>query len=138
MKKPAELRAHLTQWVPDIATNPDKLHIFVDKGRVVSRVGQGLSFEYHFQLRIIVTDFAEPADALTVPLLVWISEHQPNLLLDEKLRQSVIGIEAEIIDHDKIDIALTLELSERVLLKPAPDGGYVCQHVAEPALPEIG
>ena len=135
MKKPAALRAHLTRWVPDLAANPDKLHVFIEKGRVATKIGAGLGFEYRYTLQLIVTDFAESPDVLSVPLLVWIQTNQPDLLLDTEKRDSAIAFEAEIVDHDKIDIALTLDLSERVLVRPVT-GGYECEHIGEPPLPD--
>ena len=136
MKKPADLRAHLTRWVPDLAANPDKLHVFIEQGRVATKVGSGLGFEYHYTLQLIITDFAESADVLNVPLLVWLQTNQPDLLLDTERRDHAIVFEAEIIDHDKIDIALTLELSERVLVREVP-AGFECEHLGEPPLPDL-
>ncbi len=137
MKKPIDLRAHLTAWVPDLKSNPDKLHVFIEKGRVVARYGKTLSFEYRYQVQLVITDFAESPDALVVPLLTWISTNQPNLLLDEKLRENIIAFEAELLDHDTVDLGLTLDLSERVLVT-ATDNGYACEHIGEPPLPDLG
>lgn len=138
MKKPTDLRAHLTRWVPDLAANPDKLHVFIEKGAVATKLGAGLGFEYRYTMQLIVTDFAEPADVLVVPMLVWLQTNQPDLLQDPVRRDKALAFEAEIIDHDKIDIAITLDLSERVLVKPVLAGGFECTHVGEPQLPEIG
>lgn len=137
MKKPADLRAHLTQWVPDLAKNPDKLHLFIESGRTACRYGSSLSFEYHYQLQILITEFAESADVIIVPLLVWILANQPNLLLDEKLRENATTFKAEAIDHDKLDIEFTLDLSERVLVSSVPAGGFQCAHIGEPPLPDL-
>lgn len=136
MKKPADLRAHLTLWVPDLAKNPEKLHVFIEKGRISTRLGGGLGFEYNFTVQLLVTDFAESADCLIVPLLVWLQTNQPDLLQDTERRQRAIAFEAEIIDHGKIDIALSLDLSERVLVKPALNS-YECEHLGEPQLPDL-
>lgn len=136
MKKPIALRAHLTQWVPDLAANPEKLHVFIEKGRVASKQGKGLGFEYHYTIEILITDFAESPDVLIVPLLIWLQTHQPDLLLDPVRRDQATTFKAEIIDHDKIDIMLTLELSERVLVHPTL-GGYQCEHCDEPQLPDL-
>ena len=137
MKKPADLRAHLGRWVPDLSRNPDKLHLFIENGRIASRFGASLSFEYRYQLQIIITDFAESTDVIIVPLLVWVLENQPNLLFDEKLRDSIASFRAEPIDHDKTDIEFTLDLSERVLVKAQAGGSYQCEHIGEPPLPEL-
>lgn len=136
MKKAADLRAHLTEWVPDIASNPDKLQLFIEAGRVATRYGATLGFEYRYTLQILVTDFAEPADVLAVPLLVWIQTNQPDLLLDPERRDKAFAFRAEVIDHDKFDIEISLELSERVRVSATP-AGYDCQHLGEPPLPDL-
>lgn len=133
MKKPLDLRDHLTRWVPDLAANPDKLHVFIEKGHLATKVGAGLAFEYRYTLQLVITDFAESPDVLNVPLLVWLQINQPDLLLDTERRDRAIAFEAEIIDHDKIDIALTLELAERVLVRAVP-GGFECERLGEPQL----
>lgn len=136
MKKPTDLRAHLTQWVPDLAANPDKLHVFIERGAIATKIGAGLGYQYAYTVQIIITDFAEPADVLIVPLLVWLQTNQPDLLLDTARRDKAIAFEAEIIDHKTIDIALTLDLTERVLVS-AVLGGYECTHLGEPQLPDL-
>lgn len=135
MKKPIDLRDHLTRWVPDLAANPDKLHVFIEKGRIATKLGSGLGFEYRYTVQLVITDFAESPDVLNVPLLVWLQINQPDLLLDTEKRDRAIAFEAEIIDHDKIDIALTLDLTEGVLVRAVP-GGFECEHIGEPQLPD--
>lgn len=137
MKKPADLRAYLTQWVPDLAANPEKLHVFIEKGHIATTYGATRSFEYHYTLQLLITDFAESPDVLIVPLLGWVETNQPDLLLDPVRREKLTAFEAEIIDADKIDIAITLELSERVIVTANPGGGFVCTHIGEPALPDL-
>lgn len=136
MKKPTDLRAHLTQWVPDLAANPDKLHVFIERGAIATKLGTGLGYQYAYTVQIIITDFAEPADVLMVPLLVWLHTNQPDLLQDPVRHDKAIAFEAEIIDHNTIDIALTLELTERVIVS-AVLGGYECTHLGEPQLPDL-
>lgn len=137
MKKPAELRSHLAQWLPDLKKNPDKLLLRISNGRIGARYGNGHSFEYHYALVLLITDFCEPLDALFVPLIAWISQHQNNLLFDASANAKLLPFEADVIDHDKIDIQITLQLSERVLVRPVADGGYRCEHVADPPLPDL-
>lgn len=137
MKKPADLRAHIEAWMPDLKANPDKLHMFIEDGRTVARMGKTLSFEYRYTLLIIVTDYAESTDALLVPILAWLSIHQPNLLLDERLRENNIGFRAEPLDNSRIDIELKLELSERVIVRATDGGGYECEHIGEPTMPDL-
>lgn len=134
MKHPASLRATLSQWVKDLSRNPDKLHMFIEKGRVSTKAGRSASFEYHYTLQIIITDFSEPVDVLVVPILIWAKEHQPDLIHAIDKQSKAIEMEVEIVDHDKIDISLSLDLSERVIVMPTAGGSYSCNHVAEPQL----
>lgn len=136
MKKPADLRAHLTQWVTDLASNPDKLHVFIEKGAVATKLGKSLGYQYAYTLQLVITDFAESPDVIIVPLLAWLLTNQPDLLQDTTRRDRAIAFEAEIIDHDKIDIQFSLDLTERVLVNNVP-AGYECTHLGEPQLPDL-
>lgn len=136
MNKPKSLRSHLESWLPDLKKHPDKLHVYIDKGRVSTKAGPSASFEYHYSLQLLVTDFAEPVDTLIVPIMVWIAEHQPDLIEAINKQDKAIAFEAEAVDHDKIDISLTLDLSERVLIKQTATG-YECEHIGEPPRPDI-
>lgn len=137
MKKPAELRAHLSAWVPELKDNPDKLHLYINRGRIATRLGATPSYEIRYQLQIIVTDYTAATDTLIVPLAIWIAEHQPDLLQNPATKDAAIQFEAEILDHDTVDISITLDLSERVVVTPAGGGGYTCTHLADPALPDL-
>lgn len=53
-------------------------------------------------------------------LLVWLQANQPDLPQDPVRRDRAIAFEAEIIDHDKIDIAFTLDLTEMSSSPPSP------------------
>lgn len=130
MRKPATLRAVLARFVPALAADPTKLSLFIDKGRVASRPGS-LSFEYRYTLNLVVQDFAGDADQLMVPILAWIAEHQPDLLL--RADQEPFTFESELIDAETADVSITLELDEAVLVIPRPGGGFDADRVAQVA-----
>lgn len=138
MKKPADLRAHLASSVPCLAKDPDNLHVFIENGNVVSRIGGGLSFEYRYTVTLIVTDFTDHADTLVIPLLAWIAINQPDLLQHPEKQEQAIRMTAEILDKDTVDIEIKLDLTERVIVTTNPDGSYTAEHPAEPALPDLG
>lgn len=137
MKKPTDLRAHLTATVPLLADHPDKLQLFIEKGRVATKRGAGLGFEYRYPLQILITDYTDPVDTLVIPLLVWIDANQPDLFDNTDKRDQAIGLEAELIDHTTTDVQFTLELTERVLVT-ATETGWLCTHLGEPPLPDLG
>lgn len=136
MKKPIDLRKYLEDHVPSLKKHPDKLHVFVEKGSVATKAGKGMSFEYHYTLKLVIIDFPEPADAVIVPLLAWIATNQPDLILDTDKRDKAIDIEAEIIDHKTVDLGLDLRLSERVIVT-ATEAGWAAEHVGEPQLEDL-
>lgn len=138
MKKPQSLREHISNCVPCLKRDPDKLHVFVEKGTIVSRIGGGLSFEYRYTLNLIITDFADHPDTLTIPLLAWIAVNQPENLQNPDKQENAFRLEAEIIDLDKSDISIELDLTERVIVSANPDGSYTATHPDEPAQPDLG
>lgn len=137
MIKPASLRAWITARVPCLASHPDNLHVFVDKGRVVCKAGSTASYEYRYTLSLVVTDYTDSPDALVVPILAWLAVHQPDTFQDPTRLANAIAIEAEILGHDAVDLELRIDLSERVVVLPA-GSGWTCDHKDEPQLPDLG
>jgi hypothetical protein len=132
MNKPDSLRAHLLANVPDLKQNPDRLLIFIDNGKIRCTAAATLSFEYGYQLQIILTDFAGHPDSVMLPVLGWVREHQSELLANLDKSAEGITFEADIIDQSKVDMSISLALTERVVVKKREDGQYDIRHVAEP------
>lgn len=134
MNKPEQVRALLLAAVPHLARNPNDLQIYIDQGRLVATgARQNLSFEYQFNLVILVTDYADHADTIMVPLLAWVAQHQSELFTNPDKRQDGIKFRAEIINKNKADIEITIPLTERVLVT-AVEGGRTVEHLPEPPL----
>lgn len=134
MRKPAELRAAITASVPYLKRNPDKLHMFVEEGRVVATGTKTISFEYQYTLTLIVTDFADGADTIMVPVMAWLRENQQELFTNPDRRPDGLNFETDILNHDCVDLMMRLPLTERVIVKVV-DGRYDVQHAPEPADP---
>lgn len=138
MNKPEQVRALLLSAVPHLRRNPNELHVFVKNGKVVaSAAKKNLSFEYQFDLVIIVTDYAEHTDTLMVPLLAWVAEHQPELLTNPDKRQNGIRFDVEMINKKLVDIEISISLTERVKVTPV-EGGRTVEHLAEPPFDPYG
>ncbi len=137
MKKAESLRRFVQLASPQLRKHPDTLHLFINAGSVATRRGRGLGFEYHYTVELLVTDYPHPVDTLVVPIMAWIEANQPSLIDELDKRDQAIAIEAEQIAHDKTDIVLKLALSERVLVKPVPGGGWSCEHLDEPTQDEL-
>lgn len=132
MNKPDSLRAHLLDTVSDLRQNPDRLLIFIDNGKVRCTAAASLSFEYSYQLQIILTDFAGHPDTVMLPLLKWVRTHQSELMANLDKSAEGITFEADVIDQSKVDMSITLPLTERVVVKLQQDGSHTISHPAEP------
>jgi len=137
VKKAEALRAHLTQHVPYLAKEPQNLLVFIERGGVGCRLGGGLSFDYRYEINLVVLDFSAHADTLMVPLLAWIAVNEPALMQAPATLEQVVRFEAEIIDNDRADISLTIPVSERVIVTEDGAGGYIATHADEPPIDEL-
>ncbi len=131
MKKPASLRAHLLAACPSLNNNGDRLLLFVEAGHLVSTNAPGLSFQYQYELTVILTDFGGAPESVMVPLLQWITRHQPELLAHPSTRGQ-IAFAADILAGDLVDLELKLQLSERVTVTREADGNLALQFRTEP------
>ncbi|OOG53329.1 phage tail protein [Rhodanobacter sp. C03] len=122
MKKPASLRAALVAALPDLARDPERLLVFIDAGSLQSTYAPGLSFETTYTLNLIVTDFAGDPLVVWLAILIWLRVNQLELLDNVDKRQTGVQFEADIIDHDKVDLSIKLQLSERVIVRDLGNG----------------
>lgn len=134
MNKIGHLRAALVAALPEFETNPDRLVIFVDKGRLVSRLTPGLGYEWRYIVRIEFHDFTRSPDDIAVPLLLWLRENQLERLLDFAREDNALGFAADIIDETTWDIVFSFELTEAVQVTTKPAGGWDIIPLPEPAL----
>lgn len=133
MKKPADLRQVLTEAVPYLKDHPDRLHVFVDEGRIVATGGATLSFEYQYTLNLVITDYNLHADTVMVPILGWLRRNQSELLFNPDRRRDGFKFEVDILNHKTCDISIDLTLTERVIVKEV-DGALQVTHADEPPL----
>lgn len=115
MNKPQSLRKALSSAVPYVRDNPDRLHLFVDDGAMVSTMASSLSWEYRYTLNIIVTDFSGDQNLLMAAVMAWIRENQPDILDNPDMRATGFTFEAVLLRNDVCDISMDLRLTERVL-----------------------
>ena len=121
MDKPSKLRDTLTNALPDLTTNPEKLASCVVGGRVVHSGTDALSWEYRYSLRVLLTDFAGHADAVMAPLVMWMKTHQPEVFDNPDTREKAIRFEAEFLNSGAVDLQIDLQLTEAVLSRARPN-----------------
>lgn len=131
MNKPDSLRAHLTTAIPELGRDPERLLVFITDGHLAATYVPGLSFEYRYTLRLVVTDFTGHPDVLFVPLLEWLTRHQPELLANPANREQ-IAFETEILHNHNVDVEIRLPLTESVRVAKRAGGGFDIEHLPEP------
>ncbi|OHV11204.1 phage tail protein [Kushneria phosphatilytica] len=120
MKKLTALRQYLIDAVPHLQRDPDSLLTFVEDGTIEFARGPNLSHGYTFTAQLVLTDFADEVDTIMIPLLDWLSVYQPDL--DP---QQAVSFEAEILNNSAVDLALRVQLTERVVAKRDCDTGQI-------------
>ncbi|MCO7537803.1 phage tail protein [Pseudomonas asiatica] len=131
MDKPNSLREHLLAAVPGLKPNPDRLLMFVDAGKVRCTAAASLSFEYTYTLQIILTDFPGHPDSVMLPILAWTRTHQTELMANLEKSAEGIKFEVDILDSSKVDMSITLALTERVVVKRQDAGNFQVVHVPD-------
>lgn len=131
------LRKHLTNAVPALTRDPERLLTFVEDGHIEFYRGPTLSHEYQYTAQLILTDYAGDTDAVIIPLLDWLSAYQPDADPAE-----AVSFEAELLNHQTVDLALRVRLTERVVATRHCDTGEIhaehrAPYFAPPDCPEV-
>ena len=134
MNKPESLRKALSDGIEYLGKNPDKLHIFVDEGAVVSSLAPTISFEYQYTLNLVITDFSADQNLLNAVILYWLRRNQPDIMANPDSRDKGFTFEVDILNNTTCDISINLKLTERVIVKEA-GGQMVVEAVPAPEPP---
>jgi hypothetical protein len=130
MRKPAAIRALLTAHLPDLARDPERLRMWIDKGQVRTRQTSSFSFEVAYTLNIVVLDWTDPPVILFVLLNDWLRRYQPDLVASQAA--DGYAFEADIMTNSALDLSIDLALTEAVTAVRREDGGWDMQIVEEP------
>jgi hypothetical protein len=137
MYKPNSLQQHLLGAIEDLKKNPEKLLIFADEGNAIARAIGTLSFEYSYKLNLIITDYPGKADAIMIPLLAWVAIHQVDLIGNDEKRKTGIRFQVDFNSKDSIDLDITLDLTEIVVVAEGDSGRLDVRHKGEPQLEPV-
>tara|TARA_R110002167_G_scaffold98718_9_gene259415 strand:+ start:5476 stop:5943 length:468 start_codon:yes stop_codon:yes gene_type:complete len=126
MKKPNSLKAYLLQCIQPLRSNPELLQVFIDKGGLNCKPNTSLSFEYHYSIQLLLTDFGGHPNSVFVPLLAWLKINQPDI------DREAIDFDAEILRNDLVDLSISVPLTERVKVTTDDQGNHSTEHLDEP------
>lgn len=119
MRKPVDLRRHLTAALPELRRNPERLMMFVMGGTVRATATRALAWQYEYTLRLVLADWAAHADTVVAPLLAWLRVHQNDMLANHDRKG--IRFEAEYLNATSMDLAVDVDLTESVVARPRVD-----------------
>jgi hypothetical protein len=119
--------------VLSLKTNPDKLLVFVDAGKIYATAAPECSFEYRFTLNVSVTDFADDVDALFIALIVWVQANQPDLISNEDNRRGGVAFEVDHLTQTTCDVSIKIRLTESGVVETNARDARTVSHVDEPA-----
>lgn len=129
MKKAELMRDALTRNNTWCKANPELFIVWVEKGHIQIEATGEASFMYHYTIQVLVVDFPGQIDDLMLPLLAWIWQQQPDLLLNPDNNRKV-EFDAYIVNDDVADILFKVPAWERVIVEIV-DGKPVAKHLAE-------
>ncbi|WP_405423563.1 phage tail protein [Pantoea stewartii] len=134
MNKPQSLREALNSAIPYVQQNPDRLHLFVDKGASVGTSAASLSWEYRYTLNVVITDFTGDQNLLMAAVMYWLRTNQPDALQNPNEREQLFTFEVDILSNGVCDISINLKLTERVIAEEV-NGVTEVRAVPEPGNP---
>lgn len=130
MKKPALLRAALAAFLPDLARDPDRLAMWVEKGKVSARLGPQRGFAWEYDLTVLIDAYTGDPSVLMFVICDWLRAQQPDLLASGA---EGFPFEVDVLDEKTVDVQITLSLKEVVRAEPGPGGRWELVAVPEPA-----
>ncbi|PJD08371.1 phage tail protein [Enterobacter mori] len=131
MKKAISLRKALTDAVPQLKTNPEMMRIFANEGNIDARLAATLSHEKIYTLNVIVCDFVGDPDLIFVPVAAWLRKNQPDICTLDDGRKKGYRFQMGLNDGDNVDISISLQLTERTIIKEE-NGALHVSYAPEP------
>lgn len=131
MDKPASLRKKLADTFTVLKDHPDKLTIYIIAGSINGQK-YTLGHTEKYTMRVLLTDWPTPMQEVTVTILSWMQEHQPQKLLQGNIGNETMRYEAEIIDNNLADLLYELDITEKVVVKVADNGDVEILAQTEP------
>ena len=116
MQKPASLRKALTAALEELRKEPTRLAIWIEDGAVRSRDTGDLSFGFEYPLSVLLRDMKTDIALVTLAITRWLRVNQPDLLAGGP--GDSFKFETDILDNEKADILITLQLREAVKVTP--------------------
>ncbi|WP_258089935.1 phage tail protein [Serratia liquefaciens] len=136
MLKPQQLRAELTSCLQWLQRNPESLQVRVQGGSIAATLATSLSHEYSYTLNLLFLDYTGDLDLIVVPIQAWLRENQPDIMATAEKRRTGFTFATDFNNDGSYDFSVSLQLTERVVVKEQDGGALHVKHLPEPPLPE--
>jgi hypothetical protein len=132
MNKPARFRTALLAALPDLANDPQRVSIFVEKGKLVATGAGRAGWQYSYQLTAILQDFAGDMDTLATVVIAWVAVEQPDMLKNPAHAERGIRFECELITAELTDLSIEIDLTEAVYVSDDDTFDHPTEPPADP------
>lgn len=129
--KHVSLREAICAALPELARDPERLSMWIEKGRIRSPMTDSRDFEWEYTLNLTVQDFTGHPSILFLTIADWLRVAQPELL--QPTASSGFHFEVDVVDDSTVDLHVWLALTECVRVTRKEDGSDDLQHLEEKA-----
>ena len=129
MRKIDSLRAAIAAALPELATSPDRLRMWIEQGSARSVQTASEGFAFGFRLNILVVELAGDLALLALPVFRWLRANQPELLA---AGAEGFTFDADLLDNQTADILIQLDITQNVAVIDRPGGAAALEYLAEP------
>ena len=129
MKKIDTLRAAIVAATPELAQQPARLRMWVDRGTVEARQTESGSFAYAFRLNVLIMELATDVSVISDAIIRWLRVNQPDRLAPGN---TAFTFDVDILDNRTVDLLIEVEVTQSVEVAPKEGGGFTLTDIDEP------
>jgi hypothetical protein len=129
MRKIDSLRATLTAAFEELAADPSRLRVWIDRGTAQSRQTATFGFAMAFRLNVLLMAMSTDLASVGYVLCAWLRTHQPDLL---RPGQDAWSFDLDPLDNGTYDALIQLDLTQSISVAPDAQGTPRLTYLPEP------
>jgi len=109
MRKIDSLCETLRAAIPEAASDPTALRVWIDRGQAQARQTANNAFALAFRLNVLAVGVKTDLSLITLAVTSWLRANQPDLLQPGK---DSFTFDADILDNDTADVLIQIDLTQ--------------------------
>lgn len=109
MRKIDSLCETLRAAIPEAASDPTALRVWIDRGQAQARQTGSNAFALAFRLNVLAVGVKTDLSLITLAVTRWLRANQPDLLQPGK---DSFTFDADILDNDTADVLIQIDLTQ--------------------------